>query len=141
MLTFTGFALILALGQDAHASPVSDELQRFEQRLAATWKAGECSAWGAMLAPEWSVIHITGAVMSRVEALRACAAPRALIERLNIDEVSVRAFGDAAVVTGRTSIRTGGTNPESLALRFTDVFIRRAGRWQVVASHATRIGP
>lgn len=141
MLTFTGFALILALGQDAHTSPVSAELHRLEQRLAATWKAGDCSAWGAMLAPEWSVIHITGAVMTRAEALRACTTPRPPIELLNIDEVSVRAFGDAAVVTGRTSLRTGGASPESLVLRFTDVFIRRAGGWQVVASHATRIGP
>jgi ketosteroid isomerase-like protein len=140
MLTYAGLALIMALGQGARASAVGDELERFEQRLAATWKAGDCSAWGAMLAPEWSVIHITGAVMTRAEALQACDAPRPPVELLKVDDVSVRAFGDAAVVTGRTSVRTGGVNPESLVLRFTDVFIRRAGRWQVVASHATRIG-
>lgn len=141
MLTFTGLALIVALGQSASSSSIRAELEQLEQRLAATWKAADCSAWGALLAPEWSVIHITGAVMSRSEALQACEAPRPPIDLLKIDDVSVRAFGDAAVVTGRTTLRTGGASPESVVLRFTDVFIRRAGRWQVVASHATRVGP
>ena len=140
MVTLTGLALIVALAQSVAASAVADELERLEQRLAATWKAGNCSAWGDMLAPEWSVIHVTGAVMTKAEALRTCALPRPPIDLLQIDDVSVRAFGDAAVVTGRTTVRTGGEKPESLELRFTDVFIRRAGRWQVVASHATRVG-
>ncbi len=68
-----------------------------------------------------------------------CKAPRSPIETLKVDDLSVRAFGDAAVVTGRTTVTTGGADP-TLTLRFTDVFVRRAGRWQVVASQATRIG-
>ena len=62
------------------------------------------------------------------------------MERLDIDDIAVRAFGDTAVVTGRTTAATGGPSPVSVTLRFTDVFIRRAGRWQAVASHATRLG-
>jgi len=119
---------------------VTQELQRIEQQLAATWKKGDCSAWGAMLAPEWSVIHITGDVITKAEALEMCKAPREPIETLKVDDLSVRAFGDAAVVTGRTTATTGGEKPATLMLRFTDVFIRRAGRWQVVASQATRLG-
>ena len=86
------------------------------------------------------MIHITGARITRAEALRMCQAPRPPIEMLKVDDLSVRTFGEAAVVTGRTTMTTGGTNPGTVTLRFTDVFIRRAGRWQVVASHATEIG-
>ena len=130
----------LALGQ-AGPSPVVQELERIEQQLAGTWKKADCSAWGAMLAPEWSVIHITGAVITKAEALRMCQAPRPPIELLKVDDLSVRAFENAAVVTGRTTMTTGGANAGTITLRFTDVFIRRAGRWQVVASHATQIDP
>jgi hypothetical protein len=129
----------LALGQTARSSAVVQDLERIEQQLAVTWKKADCSAWGAMLAPEWSVIHITGAVITKAEALRMCQAPRPPIDVLTIDDLSVRAFEDAAVVTGRTTMTTGGSTPASMVLRFTDVFIRRAGRWQVVASHATQI--
>lgn len=93
-----------------------------------------------MLAPEWSVIHITGAVLTKAEVVQMCKAPRPPIETSKLDDLSVRVFGDAAVVTGRTTATTGGAKPATLTLRFTDVFIRRAGRWQVVASQATRLG-
>jgi ketosteroid isomerase-like protein len=64
------------------------------------------------------------------------------IEAMAIDEVSVRVFGDAAVATGRTRA-TGsyrGTSA-SVVLRFTDVFVRRDKRWQIVASHASALAP
>jgi ketosteroid isomerase-like protein len=54
--------------------------------------------------------------------------------------VSVRVYGDAAVATGRTraSGRSHGQDV-TVVLRFTDVFVRRGGRWQVVASHACAV--
>ena len=137
---FLELVVVLALGQAAPSSAVTQDLERIEQQLVATWRKGDCSSWGAMLAPEWSVIHITGAVITRAEALQMCKSPRPPIEMLKVDELFVRTFGDAAVVTGRTTMTTGGTKPETLTLRFTDVFIRRAERWQVVASHATQLG-
>jgi ketosteroid isomerase-like protein len=135
-----GLAILLVLAQQDSPAATARDLERIEQQLAATWKAGDCFAWGAMLAPEWSVIHITGNVITRAQALDMCKTPREPNEDHRVDELSVRAFGDAAVVTGRTTVTTGGANPSTLTLRFTDVFVRRAGRWQVVASHATRLG-
>ncbi len=54
---------------------------------------------------------------------------------LSIDgqDIKVRVFGDAAIVTGRGVPKTqAGERPE---LRFTVVFLRRAGSWQMVAGH------
>jgi ketosteroid isomerase-like protein len=130
-------AFVMALSQGGNPA-AARELTRIEQRIANTWKAGDCSAWAAMLAPEWSVIHITGDIMTKAAALEACKSPRTPGEDLTLDDLSVRLFGDAAVVTGRTTV-TSGAGP-ALTLRFTDVFVRREGRWQVVASHATRVG-
>jgi ketosteroid isomerase-like protein len=62
------------------------------------------------------------------------------IQAFEVDEIAVRWFGDAAVVTGRTKVVTGGATPGQVSLRFTDVFIRKGGRWQAVASQATRLG-
>ncbi len=135
-------AVVLAALVSQGGDPsVKRELEQIEQRLAATWQNGDCAAWGAMMAPGWSVIHITGDVITRAKALEMCNAPRAAVESFKIDEVSVRVFGDAAVVTGRTTASTGGARPATVTLRFTDIFIRRAGRWQVVASQATELRP
>jgi hypothetical protein len=58
--------------------------------------------------------------------------------RLEIDEVRVRVFGDAAVVTGRThGVGEFGGAAYDVVIRFTDTFVRRDGRWSAVASHAS----
>jgi uncharacterized protein DUF4440 len=115
---------------------VRRELEAFEQRLASAWTSGKCDEWGALVSSDWSVIHITGETFTRAQALEMCRKAAAPIDTMNVDDVSVRAYGDAAVVTGRTTVTSGG---QTIRLRFTDFFLRRAGRWQVVASHATAV--
>jgi hypothetical protein len=134
-------ALVLALvaGQAGASASVTQELTQIEDQLATYWKNSDCDAWGGLLHADWSVIHITGTIITKAEALKMCRAPGAPTEAHSVDELSVRPFGDAAVVTGRTIVTLGGTSPETVKLRFTDVFIRREGRWQIVASHATRL--
>jgi hypothetical protein len=62
------------------------------------------------------------------------------IDNLEIDDVKARVFGHSAVVTGRTH---GVGEFEGFAydvvIRFTDTFVRREGRWQAVASHASLV--
>jgi hypothetical protein len=48
-------------------------------------------------------------------------------------ELSVRVFGDAAIITGRNTI-TGVQRARTARIRFTDVFVRRDGRWQAVGA-------
>ena len=133
--------LLLALAvTQPNASGAVAELTQIEQRLASTWKQGDCAGWSAMIAPEWSVIHVTGETLTRAQVLEMCRKPPVPIEAFTIDDVNVRVFGDAAVVTGRTTVAAGGASPVTVKLRFTDVFIRRSGRWLAVASQATTIG-
>ena len=117
------------------------ELKKIEDRLAASWKQGDCDAWGANLDPQWSVIHVTGAIMTKAQLMELCKAPESRFETFNIDELAVRSFGDAAVVTGRTLVTTRGATPQTVRLRFTDVFVRRSERWLIVASQGTLLQP
>jgi ketosteroid isomerase-like protein len=137
-MTLLGLVFMVAV--QASGSATVSELEHLEQQLAATYKAGDCDAWGAMLAPEWSVIHISGTIITKAEALRMCKEERPTFEELKADDIRVRLYGDTAVVTGRTTAKTTGANAVALAIRFTDVFVRREGRWLVVASQATRLG-
>jgi hypothetical protein len=135
MLVVLVFMLLL---QQPDSATVRD-LESIEHQLASTWKAGDCDAWGALLAPEWTVIHITADIITKVEALKMCKEARPPIQEMQIDQLNVRPLGETAVVTGRTSVTTGGATPRTVALRFTDVFVRRSGRWLAVQSQATRL--
>jgi ketosteroid isomerase-like protein len=126
-----------ARAQSPDAAATTRELTDIVARLGATYKSGDCDGWGALLAPDWSVTHISGQVITREEAIRSCKMPEVKIDTMVSDDLSVRAYGDAAVVTGRTTVSAGG---QTVVLRFTDFFVRRDGRWLAVASQATRLG-
>lgn len=59
----------------------------------------------------------------------------------DVDDFRGSLYDNAAVVTARVTI--AGTNKEGKAFtrqsRFTDVFVWRDGRWQLVAGHSSRI--
>ena len=57
-----------------------------------------------------------------------------------VDEMKVLDYGKTAVVLGRVTTTTRGKDGEvTRKSRFTDVFVKRDGRWQIVAGHSSRI--
>ena len=52
----------------------------------------------------------------------------------------IRLYGDSAIVTGITSIKShsGDTTFEG-DFQFTDTWVRRDGGWKLAASHASRL--
>ncbi|CAN5339730.1 hypothetical protein BH10ACI1_BH10ACI1_28440 [soil metagenome] len=57
-----------------------------------------------------------------------------------VDEMKVMIYGKTAVVTGRITTKLQGKDREIISQsRFTDVFVKRDGRWQIVAGHSSRI--
>ena len=55
-------------------------------------------------------------------------------------DVKAQDLGDSVVLTGscRISVNSGG-RPNSFGVRFTDVYARRNGRWQMVTWQSTRL--
>lgn len=57
-----------------------------------------------------------------------------------VDDMNVRLYDKTAVVTGRmTTKRLVNGQTMISQSRFTDVFVWREGRWQIVAGHSSRI--
>jgi ketosteroid isomerase-like protein len=57
-----------------------------------------------------------------------------------IDEWKVRVYGDAAVVMGSITMKMQSAGKEmTYQSRFTDTWVKRAGRWQCVAGHNSTI--
>lgn len=126
---------------DLEDSQTIEHLRGIEERLANAWIEGERAYIEQALADDWSVTDLTGRVLTKTEVLReAFGSDERRVVSMRITDVNVRAFGDWAIVTGRTDA-AGEYKGEAaqVALRFTDVFALRMGRWQAVASQATLI--
>ena len=56
--------------------------------------------------------------------------------------MKVKVHGEMGVVTGRNTIKATYMGKDiSGAYRFTDVFVKHAGRWQVLSTQGTAIAP
>ena len=75
-----------------------------------------------------------------LEGLKQPPNPDVKLVAYDVDDMSVRLYDKTAVVTGRvTTKRVIKGQPNTGQSRFTDVFVWREGRWQLVAGHSSRI--
>ena len=129
-----------AAAPDAPApSGRNEPLAELQQVLAKAWVAGDRATIERIIAPDWTTTGPDGAVRTRSQVLSEVFDTRVhRIQRIAIDEVAVRLFGEVAVVSGRThAVGEFAGQMYDVRIRFTDVFVRRRRQWQAVASHAS----
>lgn len=81
-----------------------------------------------------------GSVLDKQGEIRALESGAVVLREVIASEMKVRVYGDAAVITGRSTIKAVvAGRDERGEYRFTDVWIKRVGRWLAVASQVTRI--
>ena len=75
-----------------------------------------------------------------LEGLKQPPNPDVKLVAYDVDDMNVRLYDKTAVVTGRvTTKRLVKGQTMTSQSRFTDVFVWREGRWQIVAGHSSRI--
>lgn len=83
----------------------------------------------------------TGALHSKAEEIASMKTDKTVLDSLELSDLNVRVEGDTAVVTGVNRVRGRDDKGQSFdrKTRFTDVFVKRDGRWQVLATQGTVI--
>ena len=93
-----------------------------------------------IVADDYTFTDPTGAVHDRQADIENARSGAVVIESAQLDDLSVRVYGETAVVTARNTVKGRAMGQDiSGPYRFLDVFVRRDGRWQCVASQMTRI--
>ncbi len=114
-------------------------IQLEKQRLEAMTSA-DTDALALILADELTYTHTSAAQDTKQSLIQAIQSGTLKYESIATDDVSVRVYGDTAVVTGSaklTVVARGQQN--SFGLRFTDVYAKQEERWQMVAWQSTRL--
>ena len=95
-----------------------------------------------LLADNWININPDGSVTTKARLMELLKTSPFKIMSIETDEVMVRVYGDAAVVTGRSTTKRAGQSAGEVItrqVRFTRVYAKREGRWQVVSAQNTLI--
>ena len=135
-LHLAGLLALLAL--PAYTAPLSSnattaQVLKLEQVWMRAAQSRDIRALSRILSDDYLDINYRGMVRDKADALHAPNLRiKAYTQKLNQERV--RVYGNTAIVTGRGLLTT---SKRHYAWRFTDVFVRRDGRWRAVSSQET----
>lgn len=122
------------------ASAVADELKQLENDWADAQKNRNAEKLGDILADTWVGLGWDGKRMTKTKALAEVKSSNTSLDSIEMGPMTVRAFGNAAVVTGSDTEKSM-ENGKDTSGRYvwTDVFVKHNGKWQAVASQSTKL--
>jgi ketosteroid isomerase-like protein len=118
-------------------------LLQLENDMAQAWVQRDTQTLERILADDYTLGGIGDFWIDKDEYVAGLDNPEFRTTSAIVDDLRVRVYGDAAVVTGRAVYR-GSSKKEGKYVRrfrFTDTFIRRDGAWKCVATHASGLPP
>ena len=118
------------------------ELMQIERDIGDANIRRDKSYFERIEADEFVFTDSGGGLTTKAEDVESLDKPAGEFKLISyaVDNMNVRLYGKTAVVTGITTTVSRGKNREVTGKnRFTDVFIKRGGRWQLVAGHSSRI--
>lgn len=136
-------AVALMLVATAHAQspdPAEAELIGLQHAWAAARVAGDTAFLETLYAKEFRITTKGGDVVERDADIALFATRTIKPEYIRDDDMRVARYGETALVTGVENLKgTYNGVPGEMALRFMNVYVRRDGRWQMVAHQSTQV--
>ena len=147
LIAFPAMIVVLAAvatataARTAHsATSPANQVRAAERTLLRALVAHDTHAAGALLAPDFQGIDVTGTAETRADNLANIGGGIDFVKAEPVSPIRVRVHGDSAVARVKLAFKVvaGGQTVEHGAWA-TDVFERRHGNWQVVWEQTTAI--
>ena len=143
-ICFLGLVLAAAVPVQAEQpkadsdAAISQTLQAMEQAWLDAEKNNDAAAFEQIVADDWIAVNPDG--KSQTKAERAAEIKTAHVVSATLGDMRVRVFGDTAVVTGTDDeITMTDGKKSSDHYVWSDVFLKRNGKWLAVASQTAQI--
>jgi Domain of unknown function (DUF4440) len=121
----------------ADAPAIESDRARFEAQVKA-----DVATLEKLLAPELTYVHSSGVLDSKDGYIGAIKSGKTKYKSIVPEEVTARTFGDVTIVNGKATVDLLSDGKDvHLLLRYTDVWVKRDGKLQMVSWQATRFNP
>lgn len=134
-------AASIALGQEQIARGESGEsieqaIKRLDHERIQAQISADAPALDRLYATDFLGVGPSGTVRTKAQVIADFTSRELTFQTITTDEVQVRVYGNTAVETGRSTMvgqDKGKAVPRDT--RFTRVWVKLIGRWQLVANH------
>ena len=129
-----------ALAASPAATKVEKAILDLETQRFKVMMEGDIKTLDSLLAPDLSYSHSSGWTQTKDEFIESIRTRELEYKEIKPDAMQVRVYGSTAVVTGRAQVRAKTKGQENaFELRFLDVYVKRKGKWQMVAWQSARL--
>ena len=131
-----------AQGKVAGASALEEEILALERAWSDAIVRHDPQAIAALLAEDYIGTGPTGRVMKRSEAVADFEADQERYTESTFENPIVRFYAEgtvAIVIAGGIDRGTGPRGDFVRRFRYTDIWVKRNGKWQCVASHGSML--
>ncbi len=137
-------ALLVAQERKAFAAAEPGSVEQTIIQLERDWNQAtltkDFKTLNRIIADDWIGVDFKGMQSTKAESLAELKAGESGNQEVELGDMTVRVFGNTAVVIGSDTEKSRYQGKDSSGkYAWMDVFVKRNGRWQVVASESTRI--
>ena len=111
-----------------------EEIRRLDDEAREAFLRVDIVTLERLFADEFLVTNPFNRVLNKQQVLEALASGRIKHTAYEREIEHLRLVADTAVVMGRETVVDNG---ETKTRRYTEIWLRREGRWQVIARHAS----
>ncbi len=140
--TFPIFLLILltaccAAAQNNH----EQEVRKLERAWLDAYEKNDADAMNKIVADDFTITFPDGSIQTKPQIINSIKKPRnSPPPKFYTEEVQARVYGDTVILIGRVTAEWRQNNQTmKQENRYTDTYVKRSGRWQVVASHLSDV--
>src|SRR2546425_3158719 len=133
VLAIAGAGLV---GAQSKSDPAAAKILALETKWNDAYKIGDVSTMESLLSDDMIITVEDGSTFSKTGYLAHTADSALKVQMSDLSDLKVRTHGTVAVVTGAYHEKgTSKGKPYESRDRFTDVWMKTASGWQVIASH------
>ena len=129
--------------QQPNLTQAEREVRKLERQWLDAYEQRDPKAMERIVADDFTITFPNGSMETKPQLMAMVRAPRRASQpkmRFYTEDVRSRAYRDTVILIGRVITeyeREGKTVREQS--RYTDTYVQRNGRWQVVASHLSNV--
>ena len=127
--------------QQQTVTKAEDEVRKLERQWLDAYEQHDSDAMTRIVADDFVITFPNGTQQTKPQLMSMIKSPGSGPKmRFHTEDVRSRAYGETVILMGRvvTEYERDG-KPVKEQSRYTDTYVRRNGRWQVVASHLSNV--
>lgn len=129
--------------QQPSLTKAEEEVRKLERQWLDAYEQNNPEAMDRIVADDFTITFPNGGIQTKPQLMAMIRAPRRPSQprmKFSTEDVRSRVYGDTVILIGRviTEYERDGKAVKEQS-RYTDTYVQRQGRWQVVASHLSNV--